>query len=99
MGRSHHAAILIIGLLLAGCGHAAAPSVTPPSSTMDKRFQAPTGMPLQPSTPLTGTPTVQGAALLKMMRTAFAGCNGFEADVRSYSQGHYKNGEHVDELR
>jgi hypothetical protein len=37
--------------------------------------------------------------LLAQVRAAFASCTGAEAEARSYSEGHFKAGAHVDELR
>lgn len=41
----------------------------------------------------------EGAALLQATRATVAQVSGFDAQIRSYTQGHFKNGERVSELR
>lgn len=41
----------------------------------------------------------EGEALLIRLREAFATCTGAEAEAKSYSEGHYKAGARVSELR
>ena len=40
-----------------------------------------------------------GLQLLNMLRQNYSRCSGVQADIKSYSQGHFKAGQHVDELR
>lgn len=91
-------ALLLMGLL-AGCG--TTPTSTRPILT-DSAFDAPI-----PSAPLMapqpgqqGTPgQVLGLQMLQGLRVAYQRCTGFDSEIKSYSQGHYKAGEKVDELR
>lgn len=86
-------------MFLAGCGA----SPTQPSSSKEPRQAR-----LQEKLPRLGgaAPTganpaaqAEGARLLAGVRQTFAQTNGFDATVRSYTQGHYKSGQKVSELR
>lgn len=106
MRWSKQAAILIAGLVLTGCGHAASTSPSLPSRGLGAVHSPYPGnqtsaMPMSGAAApgLAGTPAAQGAALLQMMRQNYARCTGVSADIKSYSQGHYKMGEKVTELR
>lgn len=96
------AATLVAGVL-AGCG-AAEPVVTAPKSAFDSvRFQgnAPVGGASQAGNGMMmgQQGSAEGAQLLDGMRRTLANARGFDAEVRNYSQGHYKTGEKVSELR
>lgn len=81
--------------LLTGCGHPPPEGVTPP-----RPEPTPVAAP-----PVTGAPTVQpgaqqeGAQLLAGLRQTFLACKGIEAEVTSYSEGRFKSGKPVSELR
>jgi hypothetical protein len=51
---------------------------------------------MPPADPTAGS---EGAALLARLRQAFAACSGAEAEAKAYSEGHFKAGKRVDELR
>jgi outer membrane lipoprotein-sorting protein len=97
------AAVALIAGALAGCGTGGDPIVTAPKSAFDGvRFQnansgpggaGPTGM--APN----GQGQAEGAQLLNGMRQTLNTCRGFDAEVRNYSEGHFKTGERVSELR
>lgn len=79
--------------LLAACGQAPA--------TAPKR-EAPVVAPSAPAvapSPATGAAQAEGQALLAAVRQTFESCKGVEAEVKSWSEGHYKSGKRVSELR
>src|SRR5688500_17705944 len=84
--------LVSVGVLV-GCGQA--PATSP-------RREAPTPVSSGPATtPLPGpsaNPT-DGQALLTSVRQTFEACKGVEAEVKSWSEGHFKSGKRVSELR
>lgn len=102
-------------LLLAGCGQSGSLPTTPSDSNYRSRLQDQTPAYNQPGmqpgygqqpgavpgmNPAMGGPgAAEGNQLLQRMRQTFAACRGFEADIRTYSEGHYKTGQRVSELR
>lgn len=84
---------LVVGLLLVGCGAQPANKVMPTSTR--------SAAPLAPAPAASVAPEAlaRGETLLAGLRSAFTRCKGVEATVRSYSEGHYKAGAKVDELR
>jgi len=99
-------AAVLAALVLAGCG--AAPTATKvkrPAS--GSKLQDGSGiMPQQPGN-LLGAPGLPGQAgagpeglqLLNATRNVLNQITGFDAQIKSYSQGHWKQGEKVEELR
>lgn len=60
----------------------------------------PNGMPLGPNgQPMMPGGNAEGQRLLEMTRATIAQISGFDATIRSYTQGHFKQGERVSELR
>jgi outer membrane lipoprotein-sorting protein len=57
----------------------------------------PSEAPIAPPAPTGAQP--EGAQLLAGLRQAFLSCKGIEAEVTSYSEGHFKAGKRVSELR
>jgi outer membrane lipoprotein-sorting protein len=78
--------------LLVGCGYTPPEQVAPPE---------PEPMPVAPTPAPDVAPEAQreGARLLQGLRQAFLACKGIEADVTSYSEGRFKAGKPVSELR
>lgn len=76
----------------AGCGHPtpAAPRPRP----VPQRPQTP-----PPAQPQPMPAEAEGRFLLAGLRQAFTACRGVEAEVSSVSEGHYKAGKRVSELR
>ena len=99
-------AAILAALVLAGCG--ASPAATKvPRSTNGTKLQDGAGiMPQQPGN-LLGAPGLPGQAgsgpeglqLLNATRNVLTQITGFDAQIRSFSQGHWKQGEKVEELR
>ena len=80
--------------LLAACGQ------TSPAADRPKRPTAQsTAAPLAPAGPAGEAAEAEGALLLTRLREAFATCTGAEAEAKSYSEGHFKAGARVEELR
>lgn len=81
--------------LLAGCG------TTPASGTKPTRPRAQASGPIPAILPMPvpGEATAEGAALLASLREAFEGCTGAEAEAKSYSEGSWKAGKKVNEVR
>jgi outer membrane lipoprotein-sorting protein len=97
------AAALVAGVL-AGCGASPDPVMTAPKSAFDSvRFQgnAPVGgaNPMGNGAMNGQQGQAEGAQILDAMRRSLATARGFDAEVKNYSQGHYKTGEKVSELR
>lgn len=84
-------ALVALSTLLA-CGHGGDLPVAP--VPMPRPSEA-VGQPVAP--PVAQDP--RGEALLLGLRDAFARCTGVEVLVKSYSEGHYKSGKRVNELR
>lgn len=100
---------------LAGCGQSQLPSAPRPvkNQQLQKRYPMPgQAMPGQmgPMGPMGqmgptggaqmgGQGQMEGAQALQAMRRMLAQINGFEATVKSYTQGNYKSGQRVSELR
>lgn len=80
-------------MLLAACGQA--PANTPRRETP---APAPSVAPVAPA-PATGAAQTEGQALLLSVRKTFESCKGVEAEVKSWSEGHFKSGKRVTELR
>jgi hypothetical protein len=95
---SKKAAALALMGMLAGCGQA--PTATRPILT-DSAFDAP--IPAAPTAIQPGQQPnpaqAQGLQLLQGLRAAYQRCTGFDAEIKTYSQGHFKAGQHVDDLR
>lgn len=102
---------VLAALVLAGCG--GSPTSTkvkraPSGSKLqDGSAQAPLqpgnllgapGLPGQPGASMQGG-NPEGVALLNATRDVLSKITGFDAQIKSYSQGHFKSGEKVDELR
>lgn len=82
---------------LAGCG--AAPTATKPTRPR-AQSSAPAPQILPMPNPFAGGEAAgEGAALLTRLREAFDTCTGAEAEAKSYSEGHWKAGKKVAELR
>lgn len=79
--------------LLAACGQAG-PTQERPKRPAAQGKVAPTPAPLAGA-----EAEAEGTALLLRLREAFEACTGAEAEARSYSEGHYKAGAKVSELR
>lgn len=83
--------ILIASALLMGCGHddlPTAPVVTAPLPTPA----------VAPAVPDLNARQL-GAQLQARLKQAYDTASGVEAEVKSYSEGHYKSGKQVSELR
>lgn len=95
----------LAALMLAGCGGTpTAPKSKRPSAGSSQLLTGPgqvpgavPGMPQPGMAPAAGNP--EGAQLLQGMRNLLPTISGFDVQVRSYSQGHYKAGAKVEELR
>jgi hypothetical protein len=83
--------ILLAGALLIGCGHNDLP-VAP---------VVPSPLPTPASTPAVPDANAkqEGARLQARLKQAYESCTGVEAEVKSYSEGHWKAGKQVSELR
>ncbi len=79
-------------VLLAACGQAGLTPERPKRPTVQATLAPPAGP---------GAPGAEGegAALLQRMREAFEACSGAEAEGKAYSEGHFKAGAQVTELR
>jgi hypothetical protein len=82
--------ILLTCLLMIGCGKqpVTAPVVTAPLPT-------PVPTPAVPD----ASAKEEGARLKAVLERAFNACSGVEAEVKSFSEGHFKAGKQVSELR
>ena len=82
------------GAMVPGMGGPALPGMPGPNGQMmgpnGPMMMGPNGQPM-------GNP--EGAALLQAIRNVITQVNGFDAQIRSYTQGHYKQGQKVSELR
>lgn len=79
--------------LLAACGQA--PATSPKREVPRPVSSGPATTPLPPA----GAAPTEGAALLASVRQTFEACKGVEAEVKSWSEGHFKSGKRVSELR
>lgn len=99
---------------LAGCGQSQLPSAPRPlkNQQLQQRYPMPGGAmpgqmgPMGPTGQMgpaggaqMGPATAEGAQALNRMRQLLATIQGFEATVTSYTQGNYKSGQKVAELR
>lgn len=107
MRQTIFASLSIAALLLSGCGQAVQTGTKLPKR-WDTSKSAPLGGMQQPGYgnqqaqvpgALVGNPQADGLTLLNGLRQAFAQSQGFEAEVRTYSEGYYKNAERTGELR
>jgi hypothetical protein len=80
-------------MVVAGCGK------SPASPLLPTVPAAPSQLPAPVASPGADAGHQEGDVLLAQVRAAFAGCTGAEAEARSYSEGHFKAGAHVGELR
>lgn len=108
-------AVVLAAVALAGCAkagnpyspaRAAAPSTLSnqnPYGQMPGGQLGPNGQPLlgavQPGVGGQAGGAAEGTALLNAMRQQFATCSGFDATISNYSQGNFKEGKRVNELR
>lgn len=95
------AVVVAVGALV-GCGQAPETAPRAPKSAFDgMQFQqqpapGPGGVGGAAASPQA---QAEGAKLLNAMRQTLATARGFDAEVRNYSEGNYKMGEKVSELR
>lgn len=90
---ARHSALVVSFLaawLLAGCGQTPT-AVTPQSE--------PSPEPMPSMVPVAPAAGDEGPRLLAGLRQAFLSCKGIQAEVSSYSEGHFKAGKRVSELR
>lgn len=92
--RTPIAAITCTLALLAGCG-------TSPTAAKPTRPKAQSAVPVPAILPMPNPIEAagEGTALLARLREAFETCTGAEAEAKSYSEGHWKAGQKVAELR
>jgi outer membrane lipoprotein-sorting protein len=84
--------LLMMTATVAGCGHTS-PSAPAP------RPERPQPMPAPVASPPSAPGATDGAPLLAGLRQTFLACKGIEAEVTSYSEGRFKMGKPVSELR
>ncbi|MDB5097517.1 MAG: hypothetical protein JWM80_1938 [Cyanobacteria bacterium RYN_339] len=99
MGRSSQkVAAFALMALLAGCGQAPGTATRPilTDNALDAIPLAPVAA--QPGQQA-GPGQTEGIKMLQGLRTAYQRCTGFDSEIKSYSQGNFKAGQHVDELR
>jgi hypothetical protein len=86
-------ALLGCALLLAACG--AHPGSPRPIEIAPSALPKPLASPVAP----TADGLAEGARLKELMRKLYTTSTGVELEVVAYSEGHYKAGKQVDELR
>ncbi|MDB5098782.1 MAG: hypothetical protein JWM80_3203 [Cyanobacteria bacterium RYN_339] len=93
--RASHS-LIVLTLLLAGCGTsvATAPKRVPTNAAL-LTSQPQAARPL----PAAGQDQGKGQQLLAKVRQVLTGATGFSSDVLAKTEGHWKQGDHVDELR
>lgn len=99
-------AVVLATVAMVGCSKSANPyspaRAARPSALSNPLPNAPMLGGIQPGagTPVAaGQGAAEGAQLLNAMRQKFAECTGFDATISNYSQGNYKEGKRVTELR
>lgn len=99
MGWTHRISTALVALTLVGCGTASTTTgVKAPSRSLGA-VSNPTPMPMTPAAAPSGPAAQVGAQMLQLLRAKYASATGVDADIKSYSQGHYKMGEYVSDLR
>lgn len=94
-------ALVLAAATLVGCGSSS------PTRPKTSRSGMKTMSALQPGLPMPGVGQMaapgadqgRGAQLLERVRQEFAKVSGFDAEILARTQGHYKQGKKVDELR
>lgn len=92
------AGVALALMFLAGCG---ASPTEPSSPKQPRQARLQERPPVGGANPMGQNPraAAEGARLLAGVRQMFAQAKGFDATVRSYTEGHYKSGQKVSELR
>lgn len=90
---ARHVSGILAMALLAACGQAG------PTQERPKRPTAQASIAPMPAPAAGAEAEAEGAALLLRLREAFEACTGVEAEAKSYSEGHFKAGAKVSELR
>jgi hypothetical protein len=94
--RAAHS-LIAVTLLLAGCGTsvATAPKRVPTNAALLTGMMPQAARPL----PMAGQDQGKGLQLLQRVRQVLTTATGFSSDVLAKTEGHWKQGDHVDELR
>ena len=95
---------LFAALALVGCGQAAPNRPKRPATSLRPMIQ-PAGTPMggmpmagMPMPGASGAGQAKGAELLQRARQTLSGVTGFEGEIMTRTQGHYKSGKRVSEL-